>query len=227
MTREGGKRNPPKGIVMESLSFSMFGMLQVKTMPWFSRAVDGNAFGVTSSLEESFENLFPNNASSRQIVILWQRPSYLKLVTLEGLVRESGSILLSCLLCPKCKGVDGISVLEDETESYRALMILHCPTICLYPGSPHPPLAHWPLIQVSRARASQRHLSYQCWFGSHIARYPAKKVIFKATYWLRLWAQLQKCEEDGEFMSVACRNLESTVMQLFTNHGWRFTNRLE
>lgn len=65
----------------------------------------------------------------------------------------------------------------DETESYRALMILHCPTICLYPGSPHPPLAHWPLIQVSRARASQRHLSYQCWFGSHIARYPAKKVI--------------------------------------------------
>lgn len=112
MTREGGKRNPPKGIVVESLSFSMFGMLQVKTMPWFSRAVDGNAFGVTSSLEESFENLFPNNASSRQIVILWQRPSYLKLVTLEGLVRESRSILLSCLLCPKCKGVDGISVLE-------------------------------------------------------------------------------------------------------------------
>uniref|UniRef100_A0A0E0QKT9 Uncharacterized protein n=1 Tax=Oryza rufipogon TaxID=4529 RepID=A0A0E0QKT9_ORYRU len=112
MTREGGKRNPPKGIVVESLSFSMFGMLQVKTMPWFSRAVDGNAFGVTSSLEESFENLFPNNASSRQIVILWQCPSYLKLVTLEGLVRESGSILLSCLLCPKCKGVDGISVLE-------------------------------------------------------------------------------------------------------------------
>ena len=53
------------------------------------------------------------------------------------------------------------------------------------------------------------------------------QVIFRATYWLRLWAQLQKCEEDREFLSVACRNLESTVMQLFTNHGWRFTNRLE
>ncbi|XP_066166986.1 uncharacterized protein [Oryza sativa Japonica Group] len=38
------------------------------------------------------------------------------------------------------------------------------------------------------------------------------QVIFRATYWLRLWAQLQKCEEDREFLSVACRNLESTVM---------------
>nr|ABA93514.1 hypothetical protein LOC_Os11g26970 [Oryza sativa Japonica Group] len=45
------------------------------------------------------------------------------------------------------------------------------------------------------------------------------KVIFRATYWLRLWAQLQKCEEDGEFLNVACRNLETTVMQLFANHG--------
>ena len=53
------------------------------------------------------------------------------------------------------------------------------------------------------------------------------QVIFKATYWLRFWAKLQKCEDDGEFMKVACRKLETTVMQIFANHGWRFTNRLE
>ena len=53
------------------------------------------------------------------------------------------------------------------------------------------------------------------------------QVIFRPTYWLRLWAQLQKCDEDGEFLIVACRMFETTVMQLFTNHGWRFTNRLE
>nr|AAP54409.2 hypothetical protein LOC_Os10g35080 [Oryza sativa Japonica Group] len=52
-------------------------------------------------------------------------------------------------------------------------------------------------------------------------------VIFKATYWLRFWAKLQKCKDDGEFMKVVCRKLETTVMQIFANHGWRFTNRLE
>uniref|UniRef100_I1PGP1 Uncharacterized protein n=1 Tax=Oryza glaberrima TaxID=4538 RepID=I1PGP1_ORYGL len=52
-------------------------------------------------------------------------------------------------------------------------------------------------------------------------------VIFRATYWLQFWAQLQKCENDGELMKVACRRLETTVMQLFANYGWRFTNRLQ
>ncbi|EEE52231.1 hypothetical protein OsJ_34160 [Oryza sativa Japonica Group] len=55
----------------------------------------------------------------------------------------------------------------------------------------------------------------------------AEQTIFRATYWLRCWAQLQSCDEDGEFMKVACRRLEMTVMQLFANYGWRFTNRLQ
>ncbi len=53
------------------------------------------------------------------------------------------------------------------------------------------------------------------------------QVIFRAMHWLRFWAQLQRCEDDGEFLMVACRKLESTVMQLFANYGWRFTNRLQ
>jgi hypothetical protein len=53
------------------------------------------------------------------------------------------------------------------------------------------------------------------------------QVIFRATHWLRFWAQLQRCEDDGEFLKVACRKLESMVMQLFANYGWRFTNRLQ
>ena len=53
------------------------------------------------------------------------------------------------------------------------------------------------------------------------------QIIFRVTHWLWFWAQLQKCDEDGEFLKVACRNLETTVMQLFANYGWRFTNKLE
>ncbi len=29
------------------------------------------------------------------------------------------------------------------------------------------------------------------------------QVIFRATHWLRLWAQLQRYNEDGEFLKVA------------------------
>ncbi|BAF06467.2 Os01g0804200 [Oryza sativa Japonica Group] len=32
------------------------------------------------------------------------------------------------------------------------------------------------------------------------------QVIFRATHWLRFWAQLQRCEDDGEFLKVACCN---------------------
>nr|BAD09621.1 hypothetical protein [Oryza sativa Japonica Group] len=49
----------------------------------------------------------------------------------------------------------------------------------------------------------------------------------RATHWLRFWAQLQRCDEDEEFLKVACRKLETTVIQLFANYGWRFTNRLQ
>uniref|UniRef100_A0A0E0GIX3 RNase H type-1 domain-containing protein n=1 Tax=Oryza nivara TaxID=4536 RepID=A0A0E0GIX3_ORYNI len=43
----------------------------------------------------------------------------------------------------------------------------------------------------------------------------------RATHWLRFWAQLQRCEDDGEFLKVACRRLKSMVIQLFANYGWR------
>ncbi len=38
------------------------------------------------------------------------------------------------------------------------------------------------------------------------------QVIFRATYWLRLWAQLQRSNENGEFIKVACQKLETMVM---------------
>jgi hypothetical protein len=53
------------------------------------------------------------------------------------------------------------------------------------------------------------------------------QVLFNATYWLRSWAHLQRCDADGEFLKVACRNLETMGMQLFVNIGWRFTNRIQ
>jgi len=52
------------------------------------------------------------------------------------------------------------------------------------------------------------------------------QVLFRATYWCRFWAMLQRREEDTNWMKTACRSLETTVMQIFINHGWSFRNRL-
>jgi hypothetical protein len=52
------------------------------------------------------------------------------------------------------------------------------------------------------------------------------QVLYRATYWCREWVQLQPCEDDMNDMREACRLLETRVMQLFTNYGWRFSNRL-
>ena len=51
------------------------------------------------------------------------------------------------------------------------------------------------------------------------------QVLFQGTHWLRFWAQLQRCEEDKEMIQIACQTVEGLVMQVFTSHGWRFTNR--
>jgi len=42
------------------------------------------------------------------------------------------------------------------------------------------------------------------------------QVIFKGMYWTRYWTLLQK-EEDRHFMKA---------MDVFTRHGWRFSNRI-
>jgi hypothetical protein len=51
------------------------------------------------------------------------------------------------------------------------------------------------------------------------------QVIFRGTYWTRTWSLLQK-EEDRQIIMMGCRNLETTAMEVFARHGWRFSNRI-
>ena len=52
------------------------------------------------------------------------------------------------------------------------------------------------------------------------------QVLFRATHWLRMWSLLQKCDDDTNLLKDACRSLETTTMQIFANHGWRFSKRI-
>jgi hypothetical protein len=52
------------------------------------------------------------------------------------------------------------------------------------------------------------------------------QVFYHRTYWLCLWAQLQKHEELTKKIVDACRALESMVMQVFAAYGWRLCNRI-
>ena len=51
------------------------------------------------------------------------------------------------------------------------------------------------------------------------------QVIFRGTYWIRFWSLLQK-EEDRQMMKMRCRNIETTTLEVFVRHGWRFSNRI-
>ena len=51
------------------------------------------------------------------------------------------------------------------------------------------------------------------------------QVIFKEMYWTRYQTLLQK-EEDRHFMKAGCRAIETAAMEVFTRHGWRFSNRI-
>ena len=51
------------------------------------------------------------------------------------------------------------------------------------------------------------------------------QIIFRGTYWIRSWSQLQK-EEDRQMMKMGCMNIETTAMEVFSRHGWRFSNRI-
>jgi hypothetical protein len=44
------------------------------------------------------------------------------------------------------------------------------------------------------------------------------QVIFKKSYWTRSWSLLQK-EEDRQMMKMGCRNIETTMMEVFARHS--------
>jgi len=52
------------------------------------------------------------------------------------------------------------------------------------------------------------------------------QVLFRGTYWLRHWTQLQRSENQKEKMIQACRVLEMLALYLFISHGWPFNLRI-
>jgi hypothetical protein len=52
-------------------------------------------------------------------------------------------------------------------------------------------------------------------------------VLFHGSHWLRLWAQLQRREDELSLIKTVCRVLETLVIEIFANFGWCFRNRIE
>jgi hypothetical protein len=51
------------------------------------------------------------------------------------------------------------------------------------------------------------------------------QVLFRGTYWLRLWKLLQKQDAHQEIL-VVCQSLEM-VAKILVKHGWSFNARLK
>ena len=51
------------------------------------------------------------------------------------------------------------------------------------------------------------------------------QVIFRETYWLRFWAQLQRDEQAKNTLSLMSKNIEMIALEL-SNGGWKYFYRL-
>jgi hypothetical protein len=56
--------------------------------------------------------------------------------------------------------------------------------------------------------------------------YSFLQVIFRGTYWARLWSLLLK-EEDGTLVKEYCKMLEMRVLEFYSNYGWNFRRRIQ
>jgi hypothetical protein len=50
--------------------------------------------------------------------------------------------------------------------------------------------------------------------------------LYRGTYWLHLWSQLERNDQDNEMIHLSCRKLETVTILIFIEHGWRFSNRI-
>ena len=89
-------------------------------------------------------------------------------------------------------------------------------------------------IAIKEKRIIWSGVSVQCWAiwlcRNNVVLYNHPipsflQVIFRGTYWVRFWTLLLK-EEDRPVMKTACRVVETIAMEVFSNNGWRFSNRI-
>jgi len=52
------------------------------------------------------------------------------------------------------------------------------------------------------------------------------QLIFRGTYWIRLWSQLSK-EKEGRQMKEACHLLEVLMLEVFGKRWWRHLKRIK
>jgi hypothetical protein len=49
------------------------------------------------------------------------------------------------------------------------------------------------------------------------------QVFYRATYWFCFWSELESDAQDKEKIAEACQKLEVVAMQIYADHGWRWS----
>jgi hypothetical protein len=51
-------------------------------------------------------------------------------------------------------------------------------------------------------------------------------VLYMGTHWLWFWSQYESDDQDKERITMVRQRREMMVMQIFVNHGWRWSHRI-
>jgi hypothetical protein len=52
------------------------------------------------------------------------------------------------------------------------------------------------------------------------------RFLFRGTHWLRFWTPMERHDQDKEALRMTCQKMETIAMEIFADHGWRFSNRI-
>jgi hypothetical protein len=44
------------------------------------------------------------------------------------------------------------------------------------------------------------------------------QFFFQGMHWLRFWAQIKRHDQDKEALKMACQEMETITMEIFTDH---------
>jgi hypothetical protein len=52
------------------------------------------------------------------------------------------------------------------------------------------------------------------------------QVLYRGVHWLRFWSHLESEEQDKEMIASVYQKLEVVAMQIFADHGWRWSKKI-
>jgi hypothetical protein len=141
-------------------------------------------------------------------------------LTKDNLIRRNWQSNKKCGFCSKAETIQHLFV-----NCHFALHMWRLLSVCFGLQRPRSVRHDLGIDSNTKHLVTTRALWWAIWISRNdlifdkILMFTYLQVLFRGTYWLRTWAQLQKSEVDGVLLKNTCRRLETVAMDIFARFG--------